>query len=134
MTDPAIEATPTSPATAPGSGASKVDRLVAELRGFGLSDVDAHRAAFCTLALADGWSKARIGRYLGVSRARVGQKVEKLNDYTFDDRVKTPTLNRLMSVADSARPWLGRDGMVEFEPDAWEDIEFARSLCDIPGR
>jgi hypothetical protein len=125
----------TSPADAPGSGSSRVDRLVADLRRVGLGDVDAHRAAFCALALADGWSKARIGRYLGISRARVGQKVDKLHDYAATDEAGTawPTLRHVLVVADSARPWQGRDTLVEFEASAWDDLEFARRMCDIPG-
>lgn len=123
---------------APGSPASKVDRLVAELKGFGLTDVDAYRAAFCALALADGWSKARVGRYLGISRARVGQKAEKLADYAAVSPRSTPTLRHALAVAATnavrgASTPLGQ-AIVAFKIEDWRDLEFARRVCLIPGR
>jgi hypothetical protein len=51
------------------SDSSLVPVLITELQAqANLSEVDAYRAAFAALALADGWSKARIGRYLGIRR------------------------------------------------------------------
>jgi hypothetical protein len=106
----------------------RVERLVHELQEqAGLNEVDAYRAAFTALALAEGWSKARIGRYLGISRARVGQKVEKLQDYAHT--LKVPTLKRLMSKADIAHRVRDERLAIQFKTADWSDLEFARGMC-----
>ena len=70
----------------------QVNKLLNELEGSGLSAVDAHRSAFAALAFSRGWSKAKIGRFLGISRARVGQKIDKLWLYANS----CPTLEELL--------------------------------------
>lgn len=114
---------------------TRADRLVAELRDHcGLGDVDAHRAAFCALALARGWPKARIGRYLGISRARVGQKAEKLQDYAHEHAERMPTLTRALTVADSVTATPSGGPVVEFSVEDWSDLSFAAGLCEIVSR
>lgn len=114
------------------ASATRVDRLLAELRSADLSDVDAHRAAFVALALAQGWSKARIGRYLGISRARVGQKVEKLRDYAMDRDRKT--LGRTLAVADAVNQPEPSGPPIAFGVADWEQLDWARRMCDMLGR
>jgi hypothetical protein len=105
------------------------DDLVAELTGpVGLGAVDAHRSAFIALSCAQGWTKARIGRYLGVSRARVGQRFDKLLHYaTTLDTV--PRLTEQMQRAVRVTPRRGEyDDLVEFKVEDWQDLDFARDL------
>jgi hypothetical protein len=106
-------------------------RLLDELVGtVGLDATDAHRAAFVAFAMSKGWTKARIGRYLGISRARVGQKVDKLEDYAATKDV--PTLKRVMAVADTVRSERREtDDLVEYGPSDWEDQDFARRLVEM---
>lgn len=131
MTDPRAAGTD-GPAI---SRADRVSDMVQELRLFGLSEVDAQRAAFCALALGRGWPKARIARYLGVSRARVGQKAEKLQDYVTqsvqDDGPPAPELAMALLDASVASPDLARAGAIEFRLDDWRDLEFGRRLCEM---
>jgi biotin operon repressor len=117
----------------PGRAVSgRVQRLVDELRHYaGLSEVDAHRAAFIALALTKGWSKARIARYLGISRARVGQKVEKLDDYVFEHGRRMASLKRARQVGRSAKPHGDAGAHVAFNQEDWDDLEFAGRLCDM---
>jgi hypothetical protein len=116
------------------SDSSLVPVLITELQAqANLSEVDAYRAAFAALALADGWSKARIGRYLGISRARVGQKIDKLFDYTL--HVEVPQLKAVLACASEAKAQQDAAArMVEFKPEDWRDLEWARQMCEIPGR
>lgn len=100
--------------------------LIGEFRDHvGLTETDAYRSAFCALAVNRGWSSARVGRYLGISRARVGQRVEKLRQYT-ESRDDMPVLTTLM--AQPTAPTLGPDLPVAFEPSAWADREFALGI------
>lgn len=95
-----------------------------------LEPVDAHRSAFTALACARGWTKARTGRYLGISRARVGQKVDKLLHYATTLET-VPTLTRTMRRAVRMVPARGNmDAVVEFRADDWNDLEFARQMVD----
>lgn len=106
---------------------TRTDRLIAEFtQTIGLEATDAHRSAFVAFAVSKGWSKARIGRYLGISRARVGQKVDKLEHYAHSCPV--PTLKALMQ-ASPARSTTD-ERIVQYEPDDWTDLEFARALID----
>ncbi len=105
------------------------DALVAELsEKVGLDAVDAHRSAFTALACSKGWTKARVGRWLGISRARVGQKFDKLLHYatTRDD---TPVLTTTMRLA--VRTPARRteyDDVVAYSVGQWNDLDFARSM------
>ncbi len=107
---------------------TEINKLISELEGHGLGAVDAHRSAFAALAYSRGWSKAKIGRFLGISRARVGQKIDKLWLYAN----ACPTLNGLLE-EDPAK-YRDADFAVGFTADDWQDIEFARALVDRIGR
>lgn len=106
----------------------QVSKLLAELEGHGLSAVDAHRSAFAALAFSRGWSKAKIGRFLGISRARVGQKIDKLWLYANS----CPTLEAMLE--QEPAEYADADFAVGFEANDWQDIEFARALVDRVGR
>lgn len=111
---------------------TRTDRLIAEFTDrIGLEPVDAHRGAFTALAIDKGWTKARIGRYLGISRARVGQKVEKLEHYAATAQ-GIPTLKALMRHAATVEA-TGRnsDVLVKYDAADWTDLQFARSLVDL---
>lgn len=110
---------------------TRADRLLDELVGtVGLEATDAHRAAFVAFAMSKGWTKARIGRYLGISRARVGQKVDKLEDYAATKDV--PTLKRVMAVVGvTASERRETDDLVEYNPADWDDVGFARRLVEM---
>lgn len=105
------------------------DTLIAELtEKVGLEPVDAHRSAFTALACSAGWTKARVGRYLGISRARVGQKVDKLLHYA-TTRSDTPVLTATMRQAVRTPPVRTEyDELIEFDQADWEDLDFARGL------
>lgn len=112
-------------------GTTKAERLITELTDkVKLDPVDAHRAAFAALAASKGWTKARIGRYLGISRERVGQKLDKLAHYAATRR-DLPTLKAAMRKA-AATPAQRRasDDLVAFEVSYWEDLDQARRLID----
>lgn len=111
---------------------TEADRLIREFEEkLGQNVVDAHRNAFTALAMRRGWSKARIGRYLGISRARVGQKVEKLEHYVHSQR-GIPTLKRVMTQADDVRPVRSpHDQTIEWQGDDWADLTFARSAVEL---
>lgn len=108
---------------------SIAEDLVRELtEQVNLGAVDAHRSAFAALACSNGWSKARVGRYLGISRARVGQKIDKLLHYaTTLDTV--PILTKTMKQAVRKKSVRGEyDDVVEFGAEQWEDLNFAKQL------
>lgn len=112
---------------------SDVDLLIQELQQIGLEPVDAHRSAFTALACSTGWTKARVGRWLGISRARVGQKVDKLLYYA-TTREDVPTLTRVMTQAVNTRAArTDRDDIVEYGPTEWADLDLARALIDRIG-
>lgn len=106
----------------------QISELLAELEAHGLGAVDAHRSAFAALAYSRGWSKAKIGRFLGISRARVGQKIDKLWLYANS----CPTLDAMLQEPPAS--YSDADFSVGFEADDWQDIEFARALVDRVGR
>lgn len=105
------------------------DKLTKELKQIGLGEVDVLRSSFVAIAYSRGWSKAKIGRYLGISRARVGQKIDKLLSYSRTGEY--PTLLHLVTNIgknsdDDSIP-------VGFEASDWKDIEFATALVEIVG-
>ena len=106
---------------------AKVERLLAELQTkLGLSPVDARRAAFTILAVARGWPKARVGRYLGVSRARVHQRVGKYQVYAESGY---PNIKKcLAGDKRRRRTETQSDAAIEFRPEDWESEEFARAM------
>lgn len=104
-------------------------KLVAEFRDvIGLDAVDASRSAFTALAVSKGWTKARIGRYLGISRARVGQKVDKLEHYAIAQRV--PVLKATLAKAPAKATNAGSPG-IGFHADDWQDESFALGLLQL---
>ena len=108
---------------------SAAERLVLELqKGLGLSPVDARRAAFVVLATTQkGWRKAKIARFLGVTRARVGQRVARLERYATED-TRYPVLEQMFSDAVELEKIGAADTTVAFKPDDWEDLRFADDL------
>jgi hypothetical protein len=96
----------------------------------GLDLVDAHRSAFVAFACSQGWTKARIGRYLGISRARVGQKVDKLEHYA-SETTGVPTLKAVMRKCETVKSTRREsDDLVVYTFDDWRDVEFARRLVE----
>ena len=110
---------------------TKADRLVQEFsERVGLDPVDAHRSAFVALACAQGWTKVRIGRYLGISRARVGQKVEKLEHYAATVS-GMPTLKAIMTRCETIKAQRrDSDDLVAYTYEDWHDLDFARRLLE----
>lgn len=107
----------------------KARRLVAELQTkLDLSDVDSRRAAFVVLAIADGWRKARIGRYLDVSRARIGQRVARYEKYA--ESGDWPELGKILNSMKSLQPEARNGGHVVFSRKDWESLEFANDLLN----
>lgn len=94
----------------------------------GLTEADAYRSAFAVFALRLGWSKAKIGRYLGISRARVGQRIDRCQEYARGD-APMPVLRRLLLDVEEAAA--GPDDVpVSFAQDDWKDLAFARSMLN----
>ena len=111
--------------------AGQIEGLVDEFRatGFGRTEADARRAAFTALTWAAGWSTARMGRFLGVSRARIGQRVEKLKVWAQDPDM--PTLRRVMAKERKVEPaWLA-DMPVAFPADNWQDDSFSGGILSL---
>lgn len=107
----------------------KVTQLVGEFRSVvGLSEVDAWRSAFTALAHHRGWSIARIGRYLGISRQRVVQRIEKLHQYR--ENPGMPMLADLLENSTANGASGGPDLPVAFELSSWEDREFAFGVLE----
>lgn len=103
-------------------------KLVAEFQAnLGLSEVDAQRAAFCVLAARRGWSKARTGRYLGVSRARVHQRMLKYQVYA--ESGQFPELAKVMDMG-NRKPKDPDSGetSVSFTPQHWDDPSFVEGM------
>lgn len=107
----------------------KAAKLVQELRGpLGLNEVDALRAAFTVLAVRQGWSKARIGRYLGISRARVHQRVGKYESYAAASGF--PVLKKTLNGKTPKPDHNGPDLAVSFHRSDWEDEDFAAGMLN----
>lgn len=112
------------------------EQLSAELTGnLGLTPEDARRATFTILAWSRGWNKARIGRHLGVSRARVHQRIDKYRHYAERDPENWPVLSSLVEDGvgfDELRASMPNEHLppplVEFKPQDWKDDRFATSL------
>jgi hypothetical protein len=117
----------------------RAQRLVDELESkLNLSKVDAIRAAFTILAMNKGWSKARIGRHLGITRARVHQRIGKYEQYAnLYDKLK-PKRHAYPQVAACFKnggkslehPFRDPGNWTEFSPDQWEDLDFAREMLN----
>jgi hypothetical protein len=104
------------------------DQLIKELQTtLKLSEADAARASFCVIALSRDWPKAKIGRYLGISRSRVGQKVEKYEQYAEDDRF--PVLQSYMSQIGQSKQTESA-ALAGYSRKDWEDPKFAGKMLE----
>lgn len=92
-----------------------------------LDPVEAHRSVFVVLTLAKGWRHARIGRYLGVTRHRIGQRAEKYTEYAASGDF--PQLAKMLPAA-PPEPDSKSEINVCFKPGDWADLTFARGLID----
>lgn len=103
-------------------------QLIEEFRQvLNLSEADASRAAFCVIALSKDWPKAKIGRYLGISRSRIGQKVEKYEQYADDDRF--PVLRSYMRQVGQAKQSESA-ALAGYTRHDWEDPVFAEKMLE----
>ena len=115
--------------------------LVRELTDVcGLDEYSAPRWAFVVMTHNQGWSGARIGRYLGVSRARVDQILSRLREFAgIDPRpdakrsdvkygLDVPVLTDLLKNAQRMRV---RTERVGFAPEDWQDDEFAAGMLKM---
>ncbi len=111
----------------------KAKRLVEELETrLNLGKVDSRRAAFVVMAISKGWRKAKVARYLGTSRARVGQRVTKYEEYA-----DAATGNGVWPAIQEFLPPQKYNGGVEpksaqvaFKAEDWENLAFADSLLN----
>lgn len=107
----------------------KAKRLVAEFQTkLGLSDVDSRRAAFVVLAVAAGWRKSRIARYLDVSRNRIGQRVKRYETYA--ESGTWPEITSLLT--DPPVPTEKENGgsKISFSKKEWDSLGFANDLLN----
>jgi hypothetical protein len=111
---------------------AETEKLVRELIDvIGQDKTEAHRNAFIVLAAGRRWSKAKIARYLGVTRARVGQKLEKLENYGYEKGELTPVLNAMLpATRERAKPGT-HDALVSFKPEEWADPDLAVRLVEL---
>jgi hypothetical protein len=93
-----------------------------------LSEADAYKLTFMIFALCRGWRKAKISRYLGISRARVGQKIAKCQQYAESGNM--PVLERLLAQVPEKKD-NNSDVLAQFHPAQWEDPSFAQSMLDL---
>lgn len=102
-----------------------------------LTELDAQRATFTAMALLQNWSKSKIANYLGISRARATQKVDKLINYVepsrFRDRM--PALTVLMDQVEEeylspyARP--EEADIVRYAVEDWDDPKFVKAMLKL---
>jgi hypothetical protein len=95
----------------------------------GLTEADTHKSAFVILALRRGWTKAKIGRYLGISRARVGQKVAKCEQHAAN--CDLPVLQRMLSEIHPNAGDSANMPPVAFTRAQWDDQEFAYQMLNL---
>jgi hypothetical protein len=117
---------------------SKTDALVREFRdAVRLTELDAQRATFTALALRANWSKSKIANYLGISRARATQKVDKLVNYVEPSRFKKemPVLVDVMEQVDKTylSPYERSEeaDSVRFTVKDWEDPKFVAGMLKL---
>jgi len=105
----------------------------------GAPEVEAHRSAFLVFARLAGWSDAKIGRYLGITRQRVSQKGKRIEEYAAEHKdMKTlkavlPTKRQRQAVLKKRRlqtPVSSNGSTVRFTAKDWEKIDFARGMLD----
>lgn len=106
----------------------EIDELIAEAEDeLGLGRADAARMLFVALAKGQGWTNARISRYLGVSRARVGQKVARNAIYI--EQHKLPKLKKALQhqVVEATE----EKAAVTFPAESWADRDFAVGVVKL---
>lgn len=103
-------------------------KLLAEFETrLSLDPVEAHRATFVVLALSKGWRHARIARYLGVTRHRIGQRAQRYEQYAASGDF--PQLTKMLG-GDRPEPENKSEINVCFKADDWQDLTLARELID----
>lgn len=108
---------------------SQIKQMTEEFEAHvGLSPTEARRSVFIALAAARRWNNAQIGRYLGVHRMRVSQKLEKYKGYVASG--KMPLLTQVMESI-TPGPEITSLAPVAFEQSDWEDKEFALGMIDL---
>lgn len=107
-----------------------IARLVGELETrLGLDETEARRAAFVVVAYSRKWSKSKIARYLGITRARVGQRVKKFLAY--HESGSWPNVSVFLADIDPvANGFESKHLQVAFSPDAWQDCGLANALLN----
>lgn len=94
-----------------------------------LSDSDALRATFVVLAYEKGWSQARIGRYLGVTRHRIHQRIARYEAYS-GAKITFPVLaSHINGRKRPAQVPRGEPG-VAAKPEDWDNVEFAVEMIN----
>lgn len=103
-------------------------KLVKEFEGqLHLEPIEAYRATFIVLAVERGWQHARIARYLGVTRHRIGQRVQRYREYAMSDRF--PQLSKLFGDA-APKPNPEQGVKICFQAEDWSDLTLARELIN----
>lgn len=92
-----------------------------------LEPVEAHRATFVVLALNRGWRHARIARYLGVTRHRIGQRASRYEQYASSGGF--PQLTKMLD-GEKSEPSRNSEIHVSFKSSDWSDLMLARELID----
>lgn len=99
-----------------------------KLQVAGLSEADCYKSAFAVFALHRGYSKAKIARYLGLTRARVGQKVQKCEEYA--RRGQMPVLASLLESTQYGNGTDHSDDPIAYTKDDWLNPEFAVGMVN----
>lgn len=107
---------------------TQTQALIHEFEAVLPSDRDVKRATFTILALCRGWQQARIARYLGISRARVGQKIDQYNDYGDQRKAKMPVLVENLRQTEKQRRSMPEQPLIQFTLADWNDQEFVQSM------
>lgn len=108
---------------------SEARQLVEEFQGnLALDERDALRSAFIVFAYRRGYSKAKIGRFQGISRARVEQKVSKYLQYAQTGAL-WPVLGDAMP-STPPEPNGHREVSVSFKADDWKDLNWAIEMVN----
>ncbi len=95
----------------------------------GLESYDARRAAFVVFAFFNrGWSKAQIGRFQGISRARIEQKVARYQRYADDSNPALVVLAEIVQASNGNHDSV--DSKIEFTAEQWRDDSFAVGLLN----
>ena len=100
-------------------------KLLEELSALIPEGADVYRAAFTILAYNKGWSNARIGQFLGITRHRVGQKIEQYEGYADKLSHRMPTVAKLMNGGRPECKGQPQRAVVTFKRDDWKREQFS---------